>query len=519
MDSLFPTTFQTDPANAASYVSPASTETFTLSQQQEGEEEEEKRREGAGEGEGEKKEEGEKGEEQGEEREKVPNANHSFPYDSYASYTERLCKADETYKHLVQFLKSPLPQPKPREKPSLGTVVIADEVKGALQFHEFLHRPERLDEDYESVTHLLNNRPKEAKTRLIIIGYFYGYDDNDEVEIEGVDRRIVDAVGMKYRVHPEMYMLQFGVLGAQEGDIDFLWQSHVSNYYLSLHHPFGCSSVYIHDGEDNQKTLIIAARNGIIDDITRSSNLFRSKMLFLNDPFPIPGNEKPASLNDLFIDELKQLKPEDIAMATHNPILYILPCAQLCSLALIFETQSASMDPTNPERLASGFDNLQRLNNNFSSLQEFQLRYPSSPLSEFMFAVLRRDVQNESQRLQGQVPFVNMSAAIASLEESKRSVQQNESLKRLTKLAFVFVPLTFVTSVFGMNLDLLGSGQAKTWMVIVAVPLAYGLGYAALALFQLWKMAVRPGIRAIRWYVRRPFSEEENEDVSEHSSE
>lgn len=71
-------------------------------------------------------------------------------------------------------------------------------------------------------------------------------------------------------------------------------------------------------------------------------------------------------------------------------------------------------------------------------------------------------------------------AAMASLDESrmgiehaKRGIEQNARVKRLTQLALVFIPLSFSTSLFGMNLEMLGTGTAKAWMVGLAIVSAY----------------------------------------------
>ena len=64
-------------------------------------------------------------------------------------------------------------------------------------------------------------------------------------------------------------------------------------------------------------------------------------------------------------------------------------------------------------------------------------------------------------------------ASLASLEESKLGIQQNTTVKRLTQLAFVFIPLSFVTSVFGMNIDLLSGDGAKWWTTIIGAVLIY----------------------------------------------
>jgi len=54
-----------------------------------------------------------------------------------------------------------------------------------------------------------------------------------------------------------------------------------------------------------------------------------------------------------------------------------------------------------------------------------------------------------------------------SIEESQRSIREAISVKRLTQLAFVFIPLTFATSIFGMNLDILTGNGARFWVFMV----------------------------------------------------
>lgn len=54
-----------------------------------------------------------------------------------------------------------------------------------------------------------------------------------------------------------------------------------------------------------------------------------------------------------------------------------------------------------------------------------------------------------------------------SLEESRKSIQLSDSVALLTKVAFFFIPLTFSTSVFGMNVVELGSGPTPVWAFVV----------------------------------------------------
>ncbi|KAL2833319.1 hypothetical protein BDW59DRAFT_138472 [Aspergillus cavernicola] len=55
----------------------------------------------------------------------------------------------------------------------------------------------------------------------------------------------------------------------------------------------------------------------------------------------------------------------------------------------------------------------------------------------------------------------------ATIEESRRAIEQSERLKRLTLLATLFIPLTFSSSLLGMNIDLLGQNAVRFWWFFV----------------------------------------------------
>ena len=70
---------------------------------------------------------------------------------------------------------------------------------------------------------------------------------------------------------------------------------------------------------------------------------------------------------------------------------------------------------------------------------------------------------------------LSLKAAKASLQESKRGLEQNDKVKRLTQLAFVFIPFSFTTGLFGMNATVLGQGSVKIWQVVVGAVIVYML--------------------------------------------
>ncbi|KAJ3580212.1 hypothetical protein NPX13_g352 [Xylaria arbuscula] len=70
----------------------------------------------------------------------------------------------------------------------------------------------------------------------------------------------------------------------------------------------------------------------------------------------------------------------------------------------------------------------------------------------------------------------------ATIEESRKAIEQSERLKKLTILATLFIPLNFSSSLFGMNIEILGQGHlAFWWFLVLCVPITL-LAY----IFYLW---------------------------------
>ncbi len=69
------------------------------------------------------------------------------------------------------------------------------------------------------------------------------------------------------------------------------------------------------------------------------------------------------------------------------------------------------------------------------------------------------------------------------IDESRRAIEQSARVKKLTILATFFIPLGFCSSLFGMNIDILGQGRVEFWwFLVVCVPITL-LAYV----FYLWE--------------------------------
>jgi len=82
-----------------------------------------------------------------------------------------------------------------------------------------------------------------------------------------------------------------------------------------------------------------------------------------------------------------------------------------------------------------------------------------------------------------------------SISESQKAIEQAQRVGKLTFLAFVFVPLSFTTSAFGMSVTELKDGVDLKWWVTLSVPVTA----FAVALFY-WDIErdVRRGLAALR---------------------
>ncbi|KAI0112559.1 hypothetical protein GGR51DRAFT_45867 [Nemania sp. FL0031] len=104
-------------------------------------------------------------------------------------------------------------------------------------------------------------------------------------------------------------------------------------------------------------------------------------------------------------------------------------------------------------------------------MQNGPWKLPSDKTSE----VRRRGIKRlESHRegirelLERSQTIIQLEFNLASILEARRSTSTNRSLKRLTWVTFVFLPLLFVASLFGMNVDILSDDPSWWWYFPIA---------------------------------------------------
>lgn len=66
---------------------------------------------------------------------------------------------------------------------------------------------------------------------------------------------------------------------------------------------------------------------------------------------------------------------------------------------------------------------------------------------------------------------ISLFMNVASIGEARRSVQQNRSLFRFTVIASIYVPFSFVATMFGMNFRQFGQGDLSIWIYfVISIP-------------------------------------------------
>ena len=92
------------------------------------------------------------------------------------------------------------------------------------------------------------------------------------------------------------------------------------------------------------------------------------------------------------------------------------------------------------------------------------------------FEIVLQDIDSIQSRIER---IVSVAAALLSIEDNRRAMSQNHNIARLTYLATVFIPLSFVSGVLLMEPDVSKLRQTFWIFFIIAIPLtAIALGVA-----------------------------------------
>jgi hypothetical protein len=162
-----------------------------------------------------------------------------------------------------------------------------------------------------------------------------------------------------------------------------------------------------------------------------------------------------SSLFVIYVKILQLLSAEVCAASKENPWEILSPFIREVGACWLEKSSqyrdisirtiySPAVESTNLlflEQLQQGIDDLRYMTGMIDTLFGGPLGQRKSPIQRDFAHVLHR-----YEAMYGVFrERLNYQSSMASLEESRLGIQQNQSLKRLTELAFVFIPLSFVT--------------------------------------------------------------------------
>lgn len=100
------------------------------------------------------------------------------------------------------------------------------------------------------------------------------------------------------------------------------------------------------------------------------------------------------------------------------------------------------------------------------------------------FSAIKTALQRFLPTLQGQIEILvteqQVNLATLQLEETRKSIQQADTIKRLTVLAFIYIPIQTAASIFGMNVRELRDTPSVWTFAVTAVCLLVATVSAAL---------------------------------------
>ncbi|KAH8148521.1 uncharacterized protein LAJ45_07624 [Morchella importuna] len=94
------------------------------------------------------------------------------------------------------------------------------------------------------------------------------------------------------------------------------------------------------------------------------------------------------------------------------------------------------------------------------------IRRLSEQIMEFdeIYKAALSELDRESKEM------IELEFNLVSIYEARRSIEMSESMKRLSWITFIFLPLMFITSFFGMNVDILAKDPSWHLYFFVSIP-------------------------------------------------
>lgn len=211
-----------------------------------------------------------------------------------------------------------------------------------------------------------------------------------------------------------------------------------------------------------------------------------------------PANISPSDLFGLqrpeeFWRSLSSMSPNAIKAANGSPHDFLCPwIAGIRRLTVrnLMESERVlgrfaktdHFDEESLEKISSDIElNYSISRANLTSLNKYVKTHPTA-WTPAMSTVLKdlELLQSTIEGHRGRVHEpINRLVSTLALKESRKSIEQSTSVKRLSQLAYIFLPLSLSTSVFGMNILELQNTQLWVFFATASISVLVSLNFLA----------------------------------------
>lgn len=203
-------------------------------------------------------------------------------------------------------------------------------------------------------------------------------------------------------------------------------------------------------------------------------------------------------LADLITAHLFHMDSAAVASAELHPVEYLIPCAkyiifQICCALQYCEAQISmnncvdNLDITDVEQVVVTVHRIIAIIGRHSrlfpgpiilGLQHVQISVQTAMLLDDW-----HHLEKYARMLDNNISSIlSRRVSLMALEESRKTIEHANNMKKITQLAFLFIPLTFAATLFSME----GSLKDLSWMYAIAAVLSVAFTIALWRLMDTW---------------------------------
>ncbi|KAF3934656.1 hypothetical protein ABW20_dc0103487 [Dactylellina cionopaga] len=382
----------------------------------------------------------------------------------YADYYDYVCKIVHQHPD-IDALKCYLERQDEAEDKKTTVYIVDFLCSNASPLQPIIHGVCNNAEDVQAT---LDEQDDVVELRLVVVSHE-----------KGIDREILKTIGYEMDIDPRIFIEHMGTLFPKPSTYfatPYL-PSEAARSPIEIHFGGGKSTaVLLQPGESRVKTnTVLVLMDSPSENLEAALRDFERPTLrrpqFSSVSLAVPSR---MNLTYRYMRRLSEFRAEEVDLSCQHPIYLILPLLHLCALETsmlltwaeekLYERRLphnlSERDPYNAYITSEGFQ--QEIFTTTTSLKahmrspwlDFENQTALCVQDKLDCAFQDLDFLRDKAALvqQSVTDALNREAATESINEAKQSIVQSESVNKLTRLAFVFVPLTFATSLFGMNI-------------------------------------------------------------------